>query len=80
MYSLKEKILTLTGENLTIENIGAVTKNPESSVKAAHEAIVRVQESRTFLEGELGKRIIYGTNTGFGPMASHIINHDEERA
>ena len=77
MQSLKEEILMLTGEDLTIEHLVALIKNPESSVEIADEAILRVQESRAFLEGELGKRIIYGVNTGFGPMASHIINPEE---
>ncbi len=77
MASPQPKQITLTGNNLTIREIQLATKNPEVTVVISATAFSAVQKSREFLEQELEKRIIYGVNTGFGPMASHIINHGQ---
>lgn len=40
MHTSNEKILILTGENLTIERLVAFTKNPNASVEVAQVAIL----------------------------------------
>ncbi|OFZ44669.1 MAG: hypothetical protein A3D92_18255, partial [Bacteroidetes bacterium RIFCSPHIGHO2_02_FULL_44_7] len=57
-----------------VRDIGRFLGNAETTVEIASENIAAVERSRQFLEQEISKRIIYGVNTGFGPMASHIIN------
>ncbi|MBI4138466.1 MAG: aromatic amino acid lyase [Candidatus Wildermuthbacteria bacterium] len=69
--------LTLDGNNLTIETIDTFSRNTEISVDIAPSALLKVQNSREFLEKEVQRSIVYGANTGFGPMASNIINHTQ---
>ena len=71
-----EQIL-LNGHRLRIKDIVMLAQNPETEIRIAEEAFDAVGQARQFLEQEQGRRIIYGVNTGFGPMASHIINHDQ---
>ena len=66
--------ISLNGKDLKIRDIGRFLRNSKISVEIAPESIAGVERSRVFLEQEIPKRIIYGVNTGFGPMASHIIN------
>ncbi|MES2135189.1 MAG: aromatic amino acid ammonia-lyase [Patescibacteria group bacterium] len=73
----KENILILDGNNLTPEAVHAVAHNQEISVAPSPDAMKRVRESNAFLKGEVGKKVIYGITTGFGPMASHIIGKNQ---
>src|SRR3989344_6429117 len=66
--------IILSGNDLKVRDIGRFLGNAETTVEIASENIAAVERSRKFLEQEISKRIIYGVNTGFGPMASHIIN------
>lgn len=66
--------LALTGENLTIDELSAVVENPEAMIAIASASTKNIARSREFLEQEMASRIIYGVNTGFGPMASHIVS------
>lgn len=77
MMKSKMKPLILTGNNLTINDIYSLVINPMRSVKVADSVFISIEQSRNFLEQEIGNRIIYGVNTGFGPMASHIINQNQ---
>lgn len=69
--------LILDGNNLTIEKINLFVHNPEVFVGVLDVAFANVGKAREFLERELQTKIIYGANTGFGPMASHIISHEQ---
>jgi histidine ammonia-lyase len=73
-----EKIL-LNGHRLRINDIVELVQNPHLEIEVEQKALDAVWQAREFLEQEEGKRIIYGVNTGFGPMASHIINPNEGR-
>lgn len=64
----------LTGESLTIEELVFLVRNPTSLVEVPNKILRKISKVRVFLENEIRKRIVYGVNTGFGPMASHIIN------
>ncbi len=50
-----------------------IVHDPRVVVTTTHGAEQSVKESHDFLLREIDKRIIYGINTGFGPMASYII-------
>lgn len=73
---IEPKIL-LDGKRLKIRDIDLFINNPEISIEIAQDNFNLINQSRRFLEEELPKRIIYGVNTGFGPMASHIINTEQ---
>lgn len=49
-----------------------------SKLELSSEVMVRVNESFEFLKEFSSNKIIYGVNTGFGPMAQYRIN-DEDR-
>ena len=74
------KSIILTGNNLTIQDIEIIVQDPEVSLEIAESALHAIRTSREFLEREVHKRIIYGVNTGFGPMASYIINHGQSES
>lgn len=69
-------MIVLTGDSLTIDEVVSVARN-EARVAPLPEAVRdRVQRSRTWVEESLeaGDAVIYGVNTGFGPLASVQID------
>ncbi|HEY6389871.1 MAG TPA: aromatic amino acid ammonia-lyase [Bryobacteraceae bacterium] len=68
--------LTLTGSELTLSDVAAFVKNARARVEFLDSARAAVERSKTFLDRHLSDGIIYGVNTGFGPMAAHIIAKD----
>lgn len=68
------KKISITGNDLKIEDVVAVTQDPEIHFEISSTTLKNAEKARSFLDEEIGKRVIYGVNTGFGPMASHIIN------
>jgi histidine ammonia-lyase len=65
--------ITLTGDTLTIAQVSALVHNQEVKVVFDERVKSTVIQSRTFLDKHLASKVIYGVNTGFGPMASHLI-------
>ncbi|WP_428224372.1 HAL/PAL/TAL family ammonia-lyase [Flavobacterium sp.] len=58
------------------EFVAIVFKNQK--VEISNEVLNRVEESFDFLKEFSGNKVIYGVNTGFGPMAQYRIK-DEDR-
>jgi len=71
------KSIILNGSTLSIEDIAAIVENPNLQVRIAPSALAFANKAKKFLDKEARKKIIYGVNTGFGPMASHIIGRNE---
>src|SRR5580704_16299663 len=69
--------IELDGDDLTPETIGRFVRDMKARVQIAPKALNAVRRSKKFLDQEFDKKIIYGVNTGFGPMASHIIGSDD---
>lgn len=69
--------IILTGENLTVDDINAFLADPEISIDIADQAFTKIERSKAFVDSSLDKKVIYGINTGFGPMASYIIGATE---
>ncbi len=69
--------ITLTGSDLTIKEILSVVDNKDIKIEVHKDALTRVKQSRKFLDQQSAKQLIYGINTGFGPMAGHIIGKDQ---
>ena len=70
-------LVRLTGENLTIADIGRIVTNGQAKVIVGNSTLSEIKRSHEFLNKNLKKEIIYGINTGFGPMASYILSPDQ---
>ncbi|MBI5489242.1 MAG: aromatic amino acid lyase [Deltaproteobacteria bacterium] len=69
--------LSVTGKNLTIDDVVKVARSGEK-VELCADAEARIRKCRTFLEERLAAReIMYGTNTGIGEF-SEIVLSDEQ--
>ncbi len=69
--------VTVTGKNLTIEQIEAVARRGEK-VELHPDAVERLRACRAFIEQRIAAReIMYGTNTGIGEF-SEIVLSDEQ--
>lgn len=73
MASNKARKIVLTGNTLKVEDIYEFCREPDATIYVARSALGKIKKAQMFLEKELDKKVIYGVNTGFGPMASHII-------
>ncbi len=67
------KFIAITGNDLRIQDVYSLVSNPSLKVKVTKSAFEAVEKANKFLTRSLDKKIIYGVNTGFGPMASHIV-------
>ncbi len=75
---MDNKIITIDGGHLTINHIYRLVSDLGVSIEVPDSNFRILNNSVNFLEKEIGrKKIIYGVNTGFGPMATHIINHGQ---
>lgn len=69
--------IRITGAGLRIEDLARLAADPRVQVSVAPASVAAAAKSKAFLDAALTERIIYGVNTGFGPMASHIISRKE---
>ncbi len=69
--------LVLSGADLTAADIKRFVSTPGITVELSPGSLAKVEQSFKFLNQEMGKRVLYGINTGFGPMASHVINNSK---
>lgn len=67
----------MLNEYLSIEDFTSIIFN-NNKVAVSDSVIKRVEESFDFLKEFSGNKVIYGVNTGFGPMAQYRIK-DEDR-
>lgn len=65
--------LELTGEGLSVAEVMRLIGDERVGVELDPEALQRVRRSQEFLEHAAADSVVYGVNTGFGPMASHVI-------
>jgi histidine ammonia-lyase len=70
------KSLALTGSQLTIDQVWDVSRGSEAHLDSS--AQVRMQESRSYIEGRIKcGEVMYGVNTGFGAFSSVRISDSE---
>jgi len=69
--------LVLNGNDLRTEDIKSFIIAPGMTVELSPSSLDRVKKSFKMVQEEINKRVIYGVNTGFGPMASHVINESQ---
>jgi histidine ammonia-lyase len=71
------RVITLDGNSLTTHDVLSAVRTATTRVRLSPAARGRMQKAKRLLDASLTSRIIYGVNTGFGPMASHIIGRDD---
>jgi histidine ammonia-lyase len=69
--------MSTLNEYLSVEDFTSIIFN-NNKVAVSDSVIKRVEESFDFLKEFSGNKVIYGVNTGFGPMAQYRIK-DEDR-
>lgn len=74
---MKDTVLILDGSSLTSQDVYNFVQNPNATLQFDSKALKNTKKSRDFLMREAKNKIIYGVNTGFGPMASHIIGENQ---
>jgi histidine ammonia-lyase len=71
--------ITITGNNLTIEDVVAVARHGET-VKLHHHALDRITRCRAFLDDRVDAReIMYGVNTGIGEFSEVVLTDEQMR-
>ncbi len=71
--------VTITGSQLTIENIEAVARRGDA-VKLHPEALARIVTCRAFLEKRIAAgEIMYGVNTGIGEFSEVVLSDEQVR-
>jgi histidine ammonia-lyase len=71
--------ITITGKDLTIEDVVAVARRGER-VELHPDAAERIRVCRTFLDDRLDAReIMYGVNTGIGEFSEVVLDDDQVR-
>jgi histidine ammonia-lyase len=65
------------GKKLTLGDFERVLHR-EESIQLDEQAVQKVQQSFDFLQQYAKEKVIYGINTGFGPMAQYKISEDDQ--
>ncbi len=70
---MKENIIPISGSGLTLGDIERVTKDISTKVEITSNSLRKIRKNHEFLRKNLNTEILYGINTGFGPMATHVL-------
>lgn len=73
MNKKNNKRVVLSGDSLKIEDLATIIKDSGVTVSVSKEALRLVEKCKNFLDNNIKGKIVYGINTGFGPMASMAI-------
>src|SRR5690349_18681357 len=68
--------IVVTGTSLRVNDIRRLTTDPCVTVDIDPVSLDAVDAAKAFLDQELERQIIYGVNTGFGPMVRCLIARD----
>ncbi|MEO8065556.1 MAG: aromatic amino acid ammonia-lyase [Candidatus Doudnabacteria bacterium] len=72
------KTINIDGKSLDLDSILSVLNDPGTKVNISASTLKKIQKSADFLGKEIiNSKVIYGINTGFGPMASHLMARDQ---
>jgi len=71
--------IKIGNQDITLEDFRQVLYQ-SAKISLTDEALVRVNRSFSFLKDFSKDKVIYGVNTGFGPMAPYIIKADQSKA
>jgi histidine ammonia-lyase len=71
------KEIILNGRDLNIEDIATIVKDSGVKVAVSAKSLKEVVQCKRFLDDNIKGKIVYGINTGFGPMASRAIGEKQ---
>ncbi|MDE2312192.1 MAG: aromatic amino acid lyase [Patescibacteria group bacterium] len=76
---MKPKNLSLNGSRLGVSEVVSIVANRHQKVELDTKTLNVAAAARKFFDTVVEKngQVIYGLNTGFGPMASYILAHDQ---
>ena len=77
---MKSNNLVLNGKNLDINGvIDFISSSRDTKIKIEPKSLKAVKQNHEFLKHALkeNNKVIYGINTGFGPMANYILPKDQ---
>lgn len=69
--------ITLSGDRLTVNQVSHLVQDETVQVVFEECVYSDVSGARAFLDEHQEKAVIYGVNTGFGPMASHLVGKEQ---
>ncbi len=77
--SSKTKLIVINGGRLTIAEIADLVSSNSVKIQLDSKALRELEKSHTFLTNAVNKNdtVIYGVNTGFGPMANYLLAQDQ---
>ena len=79
-HPLKAKLFTdmteIGGRFLSLEDFSKIIFE-ESEVQLTTKALERIDKNFEFLKQFSAEKVIYGINTGFGPMAQYRVSDDK---
>ncbi len=71
--------ISITGKDLTIENVVAVARGGET-IELHPDAVQRIKKCRAFLEKKVAtKEVMYGVNTGIGEFSEIVLDDEQTR-
>ncbi len=70
-------IITLNGETLSLAEIEQLCTNTAVKVEISPLVLPRLEKTRSFIDEQVAHKVVYGINTGFGPMSSYIIGNED---
>jgi histidine ammonia-lyase len=77
MMSSKIEKINITAENVMLSDYTDILLN-DKTIEIDSTQIEKVKKSYTFLKDFAQKKVIYGINTGLGPMAQYRISEQEQ--
>lgn len=69
--------ITLSGDHLTVNQVSQLVQDETVQVVFEESVHTNVSRAQAFLDEHREKKVIYGLNTGFGPMASHLLGKEQ---
>ncbi len=69
--------IVISGDLLTVNQVSQLVQDEAVEVVFEENVYSNASRSRAFLDEHREKTVIYGLNTGFGPMASHIVGKEQ---
>lgn len=69
--------LILDGQNLNIKDIACLAYQTDTEVEIPPFVFEKISQCHNFLLEQIKDKLIYGVNTGFGPMASYAIGTEQ---
>lgn len=74
---MPKNTIQITGNVLSLAEIQTLTQNPAWQIRLPSKVLANAKKSYDFVQKNLNKEVIYGINTGFGPMASHVLGKNQ---